>query len=79
MWRWPEEDGDDMATSWQVMHRSIVGSGKENQRAPILRSQLYRKIVEDILSACDVEIKGFSYDRGEFQNVLRYYDLVVIS
>ena len=59
MWRWPEEDGDDMATSWQVMHRSIVGSGKENQRAPILRSQLGREIVEEYSKACDVTGSAF--------------------
>ena len=56
------------------MHRSIVGSGKENQRAPILRCQLGRKIVEEYSKACDVEIMGLSYDRGEFQNVPRYYE-----
>ena len=41
----------------------------------MLRQRPYRKIVEDkIFKAADVEIMGLSYDRGEFQNVPRYYE-----
>ena len=39
-------------------YRSIVGSGKENQRAPTLRSQLGREVGNINFQACDVEIKG---------------------